>query len=92
LTPRWLKSSPLLDPETPDTQTDAVFLVQRYIATTNETIKNLRKQVALAEADRDQKAQEKHDAINAKLASEADLQAKVDDLKGQMGRAARSAS
>lgn len=74
----------MLDPETPNTQTDAVFLVQKYIATTNDTIKNLRKQLAMAEADRDAKAQEKHDAINAKLASEADLQSKVDDLKKQM--------
>jgi hypothetical protein len=77
----------MLDPETPGTQTDAVFLVQKYIQTTNETIKNLRKQLAMAEADRDAKAQEKHDAINAKLASEADMQGKIDDLHKQVGKA-----
>jgi predicted nucleic acid-binding Zn-ribbon protein len=85
LDPQVAQIIALLDPEASGT-TDAVWLVQKHIQDTNQTIKDLRKQVALAEADRDQKALEKHDAINAKLAREAELQAHIDDLSEQVGK------
>jgi hypothetical protein len=85
LTRRWRKSSLCSTPRLRARRTRCGWC-RSTSRTPTRPSRDLRKQVALAEADRDQKALEKHDAINAKLAREAELQAHIDDLKEQVGK------
>ena len=63
----------LLDLESPENQTDAVFLVQKLMNKYVEEINAKNTQIALLEAQLEARSQEKQDIINEKLAAETRL-------------------
>lgn len=69
----------LMSPEN-SSQTDAVFLVQRFVEATNTKLRDKDKQIALLEAEKEKLAKEKQDVINEKLQSEARLMKEKEDL------------
>ncbi len=70
----------LMSPEDASTQTDAVFLVTKYIQKSLADVKAKDQQIALLQAQVDARAQEKHDVINEKLAMETQLRKEKDDI------------
>jgi hypothetical protein len=69
----------LMNPEAKGT-TDAVFLVQQFMAKQAQALKAKDVQIAKLEADLEARSQEKHDAINDKLVSETRLKKEKADI------------
>ncbi len=63
----------MLSPEDTITQTDAVFLVQKHINETNQKIKDLQKQMALADARIENEQKKRNDADAEKVKVQNDL-------------------
>lgn len=75
----------LMNPEDPGTQTDAVFLVQKYMEKMAGKVSALEKQLALAEAAKEAEAQLRSNIENEKLQAETRLKAEKKKIMDDMG-------
>lgn len=73
----------LMSPEDPGAQTDAVFLVSRYMAQMGAKVSDANKRIALLEAQLEARSKEKHDTINEKLEAETRLKKEKADILEQ---------
>lgn len=70
----------LMNPEDPGTQTDAVFLVKRYMLNMSNRVSDLTKSIALLEAKLNAEREVKTRIMNEKLESETRLKKEKADI------------
>lgn len=75
----------LMNPEDPASQTDAVFLVQKYMTKMAGKVSALEKQLAIVEAEKNAEATLRSNIENEKLASETRLKDEKKKIMDDMG-------